>query len=132
MRVPQDTLSRLHSCIDDETAEETGSDVVLGVTELRKSYPEVVAVERVSFEVRRREVLGLLGPNGAGKTTTINMILGVLSPTSGRIRIAGIDLARHRARAPGAGQAHEPDAFNARGAELHDGHCRSRDAARPS
>ena len=99
MRAPPDRLSRRQSCADDETAEETRPDVVLGVTELRKSYPEVVAVDRVSFEVRRREVVGLLGPNGAGKTTTINMILGVLSPTSGRIRIAGIDLARHRARA---------------------------------
>ena len=74
-------------------------DVVLSVTDLRKSYPEIVAVERISFEVRRREVVGLLGPNGAGKTTTINMVLGVLSPTAGRIRIAGVDLARHRARA---------------------------------
>ena len=99
MRIPQDSLSRLQSCVEDEAAEESRPDVVLGVTELSKSYPEVVAVDRVSFEVRRREVLGLLGPNGAGKTTTINMILGVLSPTSGRIRIAGIDLARHRARA---------------------------------
>jgi ABC-2 type transport system ATP-binding protein len=43
--------------------------------------------------------VGLLGPNGAGKTTTINMILGVLEPTSGRILIEGIDLAKHRSRA---------------------------------
>ena len=74
-------------------------DIVLSVTGLRKSYPETLAVDQVSFEVGRREVVGLLGPNGAGKTTTINMILGVLSPTAGRIRIAGVDLARHRARA---------------------------------
>ena len=73
--------------------------VVLSVAGLCKSYSRVVAVEGVSFDVHRREVVGLLGPNGAGKTTTINMILGVLSPTAGSVRIGGIDLARERARA---------------------------------
>jgi ABC-2 type transport system ATP-binding protein len=56
-------------------------------------------VEDVSFCVERREIVGLLGPNGAGKTTTINMILGVLTPTSGTIRIAGLDVTRRRAQA---------------------------------
>jgi len=73
--------------------------VVLSVAGLCKSYSHVVAVHEVSFDVHRREVVGLLGPNGAGKTTTINMILGVLSPTAGSVRIGGIDLARERARA---------------------------------
>ena len=73
--------------------------VVLSVSSLRKSYGEVVAVAGVSFDVHRNEVVGLLGPNGAGKTTTINMILGVLSPSAGSVRIGGIDLARQRARA---------------------------------
>jgi ABC-2 type transport system ATP-binding protein len=72
---------------------------VLSVASLRKSYGEVVAVAGVSFDVHRGEVVGLLGPNGAGKTTTINMILGVLSPSGGSVRIGGIDLARQRARA---------------------------------
>jgi ABC-2 type transport system ATP-binding protein len=49
--------------------------------------------------VRSREIVGLLGPNGAGKTTTINMLLGVLAPTSGSVHIAGIDLARRRLQA---------------------------------
>ena len=71
----------------------------LSVTGLRKQYSEIVAVDRVSFEVGRNEIVGLLGPNGAGKTTTINMILGVLEPTSGAIRIEGIDLAGRRADA---------------------------------
>ena len=51
------------------------------------------------LEVRRNEIVGLLGPNGAGKTTTINMILGVLEPSAGRILIEGIDIAAHREQA---------------------------------
>ena len=71
---------------------------VLSVTELCKAYGDVVAVDGISFDVGRNEIVGLLGPNGAGKTTTINMILGVLSPDSGRIAIEGADIARHRAQ----------------------------------
>jgi len=55
-----------------------------------------MAVERLSFDVRRGEIVGLLGPNGAGKTTAINMILGVLEPTSGDIRIQDLNIATHR------------------------------------
>jgi ABC-2 type transport system ATP-binding protein len=72
---------------------------VLRVTQLCKSYASLLAVDGVSFELARGEIVGLLGPNGAGKTTTINMILGVLAPTSGTIHIAGLDLARQRSRA---------------------------------
>ena len=74
-------------------------DRVLSVNSLRKQYAETVAVDGVSFYVERNEIVGLLGPNGAGKTTTINMILGVLEPTSGSITIEGIDLAAQRTRA---------------------------------
>jgi ABC-2 type transport system ATP-binding protein len=74
-------------------------DAVLGVADLCKSYAQVIAVDRVSFTVRRNEIVGLLGPNGAGKTTTINMILGVLAPTSGSIRIGGIDVTKRRSQA---------------------------------
>jgi len=51
--------------------------------------PKVSAVQDVSFEVRRGEVFGLLGPNGSGKSTTIKMILGLLHPTRGRLRVLG-------------------------------------------
>ena len=78
---------------------EVGFDAVLGVTDLCKSYPHIAAVGQVSFAVRRGEIVGLLGPNGAGKTTTINMILGVLAPTSGTIKIAGIDISKRRSQA---------------------------------
>jgi ABC-2 type transport system ATP-binding protein len=50
----------------------------------------------VSFSARAGEILGLLGPNGAGKTTTIQLLLGLTTPTSGSIRIFGLDLAAHR------------------------------------
>jgi ABC-2 type transport system ATP-binding protein len=72
---------------------------VLKVTGLRKLYGDTVAVDDVSFSVQLGEIVGLLGPNGAGKTTTINMILGVLQPTSGTIHIDGVDLSKHRSRA---------------------------------
>ena len=72
---------------------------VLSVVDLRKSYGDAVAVDGISFEVGRNEIVGLLGPNGAGKTTIINMVLGVLAPSAGRILIEGIDIAENRARA---------------------------------
>jgi ABC-2 type transport system ATP-binding protein len=72
---------------------------MLAVDRLTKEYGSSRAVEGITFSVARGEIVGLLGPNGAGKTTTINMILGVLAPTSGAIAIDGIDLARHRSAA---------------------------------
>ena len=72
---------------------------VLSAVNLRREFGGTLAVDDVSFEVGRREIVGLLGPNGAGKTTTINMVLGVLEPTSGSIRIEGIDVAKQRSKA---------------------------------
>jgi len=76
---------------------------VLSVSDLRKVYPapkkgeaEFVAVNDISFALREGEILGLLGPNGAGKSTTISMLLGVLSPTAGKIIYGDLDLATHR------------------------------------
>lgn len=73
--------------------------MALRAVKLRKVYGSMVALDELSFTVRPGEIVGLLGPNGAGKTTTINMILGVLQPTSGSVLIGEIDLAKHRARA---------------------------------
>ncbi|MGZ4823053.1 MAG: ABC transporter ATP-binding protein [Terriglobales bacterium] len=72
---------------------------MLSVTDLRKLYGSTVAVDNISFQVRRNEIVGLLGPNGAGKTTTISMVLGVLEPTSGTIVIEGVDIERRRTQA---------------------------------
>jgi ABC-2 type transport system ATP-binding protein len=77
------------------------AQAILAVRQLSKSYRTTLAVDNISFVVDPHEILGLLGPNGAGKTTTINMILGVLEPTSGSITIDGFDLARHRRQALG-------------------------------
>jgi len=69
---------------------------VLAVSGLRKTYGSIVAVDGVAFDVAPGEIVGLLGPNGAGKTTTINMVLGVLAPDAGAVRVEGRDLATHR------------------------------------
>jgi ABC-2 type transport system ATP-binding protein len=72
---------------------------VLSVSGLRKQYGSILAVDGISFRVAPNEIVGLLGPNGAGKTTTINMILGVLEPDAGSVRIEDVDLAKRRAEA---------------------------------
>ncbi len=60
---------------------------------LTKRYGAFTAVDGLSLEVARGEIFGFLGPNGAGKTTTIRMMMGLLRPTEGRIRLGGFDLA---------------------------------------
>lgn len=72
---------------------------VLVAESLSKQYGGTIAVDSISFQVARNEIVGLLGPNGAGKTTTINMVLGILEPSSGSIRIEGIDVAKQRSKA---------------------------------
>ncbi|MFC9231931.1 ATP-binding cassette domain-containing protein [Streptomyces decoyicus] len=65
---------------------------------LRRVRQEVRAVDGISFRVPRGEMVGYIGPNGAGKSTTIKMLTGILVPSGGRLRIAGIDPARERTR----------------------------------
>lgn len=81
------------------TFQPPSATLALSVDRLCKQYAAKTAVDGVSFNVHHGEIVGLLGPNGAGKTTTINMILGVLAPTSGAIRIQGLDVARQRSKA---------------------------------
>jgi ABC-2 type transport system ATP-binding protein len=69
---------------------------VLHVHDLSKTFKDVTAVDRLSFSVDRSEIVGILGANGAGKTTTLQMILGLIRPTSGRIEIFGQELEQHR------------------------------------
>jgi ABC-2 type transport system ATP-binding protein len=69
---------------------------VVEVRNLTKRFNDFTAVDNISFDIKEGEILGLLGPNGAGKTTTIHMLLGLITPTVGSIRMFGLDLAKHR------------------------------------
>ena len=59
---------------------------------LSKRYGDKLAVNDVSFAVQDGEIFGFLGPNGAGKTTTLKMIVGLLEPTSGTVKVQGYDV----------------------------------------
>lgn len=71
------------------------NEVVLSLKGLTKSYGDLNAVDGLSLDVRRGEILGFLGPNGAGKTTTIHMICGLLKSDSGEITVDGISMSDH-------------------------------------
>src|SRR5262249_53239780 len=62
---------------------------VLEVSNMRKTFGGIVAVDSVSFEVRAGEILGIIGPNGSGKSTLFNCVLGQLQPSAGDVRIDG-------------------------------------------
>ena len=68
---------------------------VIRVSDLKKHYGDVKAVDGVSFEVARGEVFGMLGPNGAGKTTTIEVLEGLRDPDSGIVEVLGLDVCKH-------------------------------------
>lgn len=72
------------------------SEAVVEVKNLRKEFKEAVAIDDLSFSVERGEIVGLLGPNGAGKTTAIQVLLGLITPTSGSVKIFGLDTSTHR------------------------------------
>ena len=69
-------------------------ETAIEVEELTRRFGTFTAVDHVSFTVERGEIMGFLGPNGAGKTTTIKMLAGLLRPSSGKGRVAGLDLLR--------------------------------------
>ena len=73
--------------------------LVIEVRDLVRRFGDFVAVDKTSFTVRRGEIFGLLGPNGAGKTTTFRMLCGLLPPSSGVARVAGLDLRSASAQA---------------------------------
>ncbi|MBN1687957.1 MAG: ABC transporter ATP-binding protein [Candidatus Omnitrophica bacterium] len=68
---------------------------MLKIQGLKKNYEKKEAVKGIDLEIREGELFSLLGPNGAGKTTTLKMLVGLLKPTSGEIRIGGFDIVRN-------------------------------------
>lgn len=76
---------------EDRPAQESGEPMIV-IDGLAKRFGPFTAVDTISFEVRRGEVLGFLGPNGAGKSTTMKMITGFLAPSAGTARICGHDI----------------------------------------
>ncbi|MGB9612592.1 MAG: ABC transporter ATP-binding protein [Candidatus Margulisiibacteriota bacterium] len=68
------------------------NELAVEVNNLTKKFGSFVAVDGISFFINTGEILGFLGPNGAGKTTTIRMLCGLLTPTSGHGKVAGLDL----------------------------------------
>jgi ABC-2 type transport system ATP-binding protein len=70
----------------------TSSDVLIQVDQVSRYYGPLRALDNISFEVKKGEVLGFLGPNGAGKSTTMQILSGNLAPSAGGVMICGIDL----------------------------------------
>jgi len=71
---------------------------VIEVEELSRNFGQLVAVDKVSFQVAKGEIFGFLGPNGAGKTTTINMLCTLLTPSSGKAMVNGYDVVKQQAK----------------------------------
>ena len=68
------------------------ADLAIIATDLTRRFGDFTAVDHITFDVKAGEVFGFLGANGAGKTTAIKMLIGLLEPTSGEARVAGLDL----------------------------------------
>ena len=94
--------NRRHIATCYNTGRAMHKDTLIVVEHVSRDYGNHRAVDDISFSVARGEVLGFLGPNGAGKTTTMHIICGVLAPTSGRVNIAGYDIAEQ----PESAKAH--------------------------
>ena len=75
------------------------ADSVIELTDLRKEYDNLVAVQDLNLAIPQGEIFGLIGPNGAGKTTTIRMACGLLLPTTGKAVVDGVDVAQEPERA---------------------------------
>ena len=89
----------------------SGNSALIETEHLVKRFGDKVAVKDVSFEVYAGEVFGFLGPNGAGKTTTIKMIVGLLQPTSGSVKVSGYDVQAQPLQAKAA-NGYVPDTPN--------------------
>ena len=91
---PNATPRRI-SDLDQRLECQANNGVMIKIENLTKYYDRLVAVNALSFEVHTGEVFGLLGSNGAGKTTTLQIIAGLLKPTSGEVYISGLNIRQH-------------------------------------
>jgi ABC-2 type transport system ATP-binding protein len=87
------------------------SEALIQTRSLVKQYGEKIAVNNVSFDVHGGEIFGFLGPNGAGKTTTLKIIVGLLQPTSGSVKVHGFDVQTQSLQAKAA-TGYVPDTPN--------------------
>ncbi|KKU46690.1 MAG: hypothetical protein UX62_C0008G0001 [Microgenomates group bacterium GW2011_GWA2_46_7] len=69
---------------------------ILEVKDLTKTFKKTPVIKGISFDMAEGEILGILGPNGAGKTTTLQMLLGILTPTSGSVNVFGLSMPKHK------------------------------------
>jgi ABC-2 type transport system ATP-binding protein len=74
----------------------TDNEVMIETSGLSKYYGSFIAVENLSFQVRKGEIVAFLGPNGAGKSTTMKMLTGYLAPSAGTAKICGMEVAKNR------------------------------------
>ena len=97
-RVTRSSREARASVAGASVAEASGADasVPVAVRDLTKSYGAVTAVDHISFKLEQGTTVALLGGNGAGKTTTIAMLLGLVMPSSGEVRVFGDDISRNR------------------------------------
>ncbi len=84
-----------------EQSKHSSTEIIIEIKNLSRAFGNFLAVKNISFDVKKGEVFGLLGANGAGKTTTFRMLCGLLSPSSGSLKVADVDM-RH---APAAARA---------------------------
>ena len=87
------TTNQLQHLLDTRGSMDQRARIMIEVSGLTKCYGDFTAVNELSFTVQPGEVMGLVGPNGAGKTTTLRCATGIIPPTAGTLKVAGIDLA---------------------------------------
>ena len=76
--------------------DDTHPDVMIETEALSKYYGDFIAVENLTFSVRKGEIVAFLGPNGAGKSTTMKMLTGYLAPSAGTAKVCGMEVAQNR------------------------------------
>jgi ABC-type branched-subunit amino acid transport system ATPase component len=88
----------LNKLLNSPSATIVGQNIMFDTSFLTKKYGDLIAVNAISFKVYDGECFGFLGPNGAGKTTLINVLCGLMQPSSGSVKVAGHDVQKETTR----------------------------------